>query len=120
MPAQQPLVWSVFVHSHRRLVDESWIDAAQAVTPSGLDHATLQADLAALNSVGAISAMRVEFDAGAAGLGYLIGCSEMGLKGRWLFTALLAAAIGALAGCAATGPLSGDPCWGFFACTGWH
>jgi len=29
-------------------------------------------------------------------------------------------AIGALAGCAATGPLSGDPCWGFFACTGWH
>jgi hypothetical protein len=108
------------VHSHRRLVDESWIDAAQAVAPSGLDHATLQADLAALNSVGAISAMRVEFDAGAAGLGYLIGCSEMGLKGRWLFTALLAAAIGALAGCAATGPLSGDPCWGFFACTGWH
>jgi hypothetical protein len=51
---------------------------------------------------------------------YLIGSSEMGLKRRWLFMALLAVAIGALAGCAATGPLSGDPCWGFFACTGWH
>ena len=44
----------------------------------------------------------------------------MGLKGRWLFMALLAVAIGALAGCAATGPLSGDPCGGFFVCTGWH
>ena len=52
----------------------------------------------------------------AAGLGYLIGSSEMG---RWLFIGLLALAIGALAGCAATGPLS-EPCWGFFACTGWH
>ena len=50
----------------------------------------------------------------------LIGCSEMGLKGRWLSMALLAVAIGALAGCAATGPLSGDPCWGFFVCSGLH
>jgi hypothetical protein len=64
---------------------------------AGLDDATLQADL-------------------AAGLG-----SERGFEmGRWLFMALLAVAPGALAGCAATGPLSGDPCWGFFACTGWH
>jgi hypothetical protein len=67
---------------------------------------------------GVISAMSVEFD--AAGLGYLIGCSQMGLKVRWSFMALLAVAVIALAGCAATGPLSGDPCWGFFACTGWH
>jgi|HubBroStandDraft_5_1064220.scaffolds.fasta_scaffold398358_1 hypothetical protein len=43
----------------------------------------------------------------------------MGLKGRWLFRALLAVAIVALAGCA-SGPYSGDPCFGFFACTGWH
>jgi hypothetical protein len=62
---------------------------------------------AAGRSCGVISAMRV-------------GCSEMVFNGRWLFMALLAVAIGALAGCAATGPLSGDPCWGFFACTGWH
>jgi hypothetical protein len=44
----------------------------------------------------------------------------MGLKGRWLSMALLAVAIGALAGCAATGPFSGEPCWGFYMCTGWH
>ncbi len=48
------------------------------------------------------------------------GDYEMGLKRRWLSVLLLAVAIGSLAGCAATGPLSGDPCWGFFACTGWH
>jgi hypothetical protein len=53
------------------------------------------------------------------GLGYLIGCSAMGLKGQWLLRALLAVAIVALAGCA-TGPYAGDPCGGFFACTGWH
>ena len=40
-----------------------------------------------------------------------VGCSEMGLKGRWLFRALLAVAIVALAGCA-SGPYSGDPCGG--------
>jgi hypothetical protein len=34
--------------------------------------------------------------------------------------ALVAMAIGTLAGCATTNPLSGDPCLGFFACTGWH
>jgi hypothetical protein len=44
----------------------------------------------------------------------------MGLKGRWLSMSLLVVAIGALAGCAATGPLSGDPCWGFFVCSGLH
>jgi hypothetical protein len=49
---------------------------------------------------------------------YLIGRSEMGLKGRWLFMALLAVAIVALAGCA-TGPLS-QPCGGFFLCTNYH
>ena len=49
---------------------------------------------------------------------YLIGCSEMGLKGRWLFMALLAVATVALAG-RATGPLS-EPCGGFFLCTDWH
>jgi hypothetical protein len=48
------------------------------------------------------------------------GDYEMGLKRRWLSVVLLAVAIGSLAGCAATGPLSGEPCWGFFACTGWH
>jgi hypothetical protein len=49
---------------------------------------------------------------------YLIGCSEMGLKGQWLFMALPAVAIVALAGCA-TGPLS-EPCGGFFLCTNLH
>jgi hypothetical protein len=49
-----------------------------------------------------------------------IGCSEMGPQGRWLLMSLLGVAIGALAGCAATGPLSGDPCWGLYMCTGWH
>jgi hypothetical protein len=53
-------------------------------------------------------------------LRYLIGCSEMEIKGRWLLMALVALATVTLAGCASTGPLSGDPCWGFFACTGWH
>ena len=43
-----------------------------------------------------------------------------GHVGQALIFGLLAVTIGALAGCAATGPLSGDPCWGFFACTGWH
>jgi hypothetical protein len=42
----------------------------------------------------------------------------MGLKGRWLFMALLAVAIGALAGCAA-GPYA-EPCGGFYICTDWH
>jgi hypothetical protein len=42
----------------------------------------------------------------------------MGLKGRWLFMALLAVTIGALAGCA-SGQLS-EPCGGFFVCTGLH
>ena len=104
---------------HRRLVDEGWIDAAKAVAPNGLDYATLQADLAAWQRRRDLGNER-RVRRGAAGLGYLIGCSEMGLKGRWLFMALLAVAIVALAGCAATGPLSGDPCWGFFVCTGWH
>jgi hypothetical protein len=36
-----------FAHSHRRLVDEGWIDTAKAVACYGLDYATLQADLAA-------------------------------------------------------------------------
>ena len=44
----------------------------------------------------------------------------MGLKERWLSMALLALAMVALAGCASTGPFAGDPCWGFFACTGLH
>jgi hypothetical protein len=47
MPALKPLIWSVVAHSHRRLVDEGWIDAAKPVAPNGLDYATLQADLAA-------------------------------------------------------------------------
>ena len=38
----------------------------------------------------------------------------MGLKGRWLFMALLAVAIVALAGCA-DGQLS-EPCLGFSRC----
>jgi hypothetical protein len=48
----------------------------------------------------------------------LIGCSEMGLQGRWLLMALLAVAIVGLAGCAA-GPFA-EPCGGFFACTDLH
>lgn len=42
----------------------------------------------------------------------------MALKGRWLFMALLAVAIVALAGCAA-GPFA-EPCGGFFVCTNLH
>jgi hypothetical protein len=42
----------------------------------------------------------------------------MGLNGRWLFMALLAVAIVALAGCA-SGPFA-EPCGGFFACTNFH
>jgi hypothetical protein len=42
--------------------------------------------------------------------------SEMGLKGRWLFMALLGVAIVALAGCATLS----EPCGGFFVCAGWH
>jgi hypothetical protein len=99
-------------------VDEGWVEAAKAVARYGLDYATLQADLAAWTAAYPGNERRVR--PGAAGLGYLIGCSEMGLKVRWSFMALLAVAGVALAGCAATGPLSGDPCWGFFACTGWH
>jgi hypothetical protein len=45
----------------------------------------------------------------------------MGLDGRWLFMALLAVAIVALAGCAANGPnLLAEPCGGFYMCAGWH
>ncbi len=69
---------------------------------------------------GVTSAMTVEFDPARRDLDIVTGCSEMGLKVRWSFMAPLAVAIAALAGCAATGPLAGDPCWGFFACTGWH
>jgi hypothetical protein len=47
MPALKPLIWSVVAHSHRRLVDEGWIDTAKAVARYGLDYATLQADLTA-------------------------------------------------------------------------
>jgi hypothetical protein len=36
-----------------------------------------------------------------------------------LFMALLAVAIVALAGCAASGPLA-EPCGGFYMCTNWH
>jgi hypothetical protein len=47
--------------------------------------------------------------------------SEMGLNGRWLFMALLAVAIVALAGCAASGSnLLAEPCGGFYMCTSWH
>jgi hypothetical protein len=45
IPALKPLIWSVVVHSHRRL--EGWIDTAKAVARYGLDSATLQADLPA-------------------------------------------------------------------------
>jgi hypothetical protein len=111
------LNWSVVAHSHRRL--EGWIDTAKAVARYGLDYATLRADLAAGRRRPDLGNER-RVRRGAAGLGYLIGCCEMGLKVRWSLMALLAVAIVALAGCAATGPLSGDPCWGFFVCTGWH
>ena len=47
--------------------------------------------------------------------------SEMGLNGRWSFMALLAVAIVALAGCAASGPnMMAEPCGGFYMCTSWH
>jgi hypothetical protein len=40
---------------------------------------------------------------------------------RWLFMALLAVAIVALAGCAASGPnMWAEPCGGFYMCAGWH
>jgi hypothetical protein len=45
--------------------------------------------------------------------------SEMGLNGRWFFMALLAVAIVALSGCAASGPLA-EPCGGFYMCANWH
>jgi hypothetical protein len=107
-----------FAHSHRRLVDEGWIEAAKAVAPSGPDCATSRILRRGQGRRNLGNVRRVR--PGAAGLGYLIGCSEMGLKVRWSFMALLAVAIVTLTGCAATGPLAGDPCWGFYACTGWH
>jgi hypothetical protein len=116
MPALKLSIWSVVAHSHRRLVDEGWVEAAKAVAPSGLDSSRILRRGQRRRNLRNERRVRP----GAAGLGYLIGCSEMGLKVRWSFMALLAVAIVALAGCAATGPLSGDPCWGFFACTGWH
>jgi hypothetical protein len=101
----------------RTLIDAS---STKAVAPNGLDCATLQAESCGVDSGGVTSAMRVEFDPARRDLDIGIGCSEMGLKVRWSFMALLAVAIVALPGCAATGPLAGDPCWGFFVCTGWH
>ena len=120
MPALKLSIWSVVAHSNRRLADEDWIDTATVVAPNGLDSATRQAKSCGVDSGAVTSAMSVEFDPARRDLDIGIGCSEMGLKVRWSFMALLAAASVALAGCAATGPLSGDPCWGFFACTGWH
>jgi hypothetical protein len=46
------------------------------------------------------------------------GMTREELKGRWLFMALLAVAIVALAGCA--GAALSEPCGGFYACTSWH
>jgi hypothetical protein len=42
----------------------------------------------------------------------------MKLKRQHLFLALIVLATAALSGCAGAAP--GEPCWGFFACTGWH
>jgi hypothetical protein len=52
-----------FAHSHRRLVDEGWIDTAKAVASNGLDYATLQAESCGADSGGVTLAMSVEFDA---------------------------------------------------------
>ena len=43
--------------------------------------------------------------------------------GQWLRIGLLAAAIGALSGCAGAlpgGAAYGEPCWGFYMCADWH
>jgi hypothetical protein len=113
MPALKPSIWSVVAHSHRRLVDEG----RRAQRPR-LRHSASRILRRGQRRRNLGNERRVR--PGAAGLGYLIGCSEMGLKVRWSFMALLAVVIVALPGCASTGPLAGDPCWGFFVCTGWH
>jgi hypothetical protein len=62
MPALKPSICSVVAHSHRRLVDEGWIEAAKAVAPNGLDDAKRQAESCGADSGGVTLAMSVEFD----------------------------------------------------------
>ena len=53
-----------------------------------------------------------------------LGLSDRGSEmGRWLRIGLVAAAIGALSGCAGAlpgGAAYGEPCWGFYMCADWH
>jgi hypothetical protein len=62
MPALKPSIWSIVAHSHRRLVDEGWVEVAKAVAPNGRDYAALRAESCGADSGGVTSAMSVEFD----------------------------------------------------------